>query len=416
MTYIPRQLEGKIQQYVSQFPAVILTGARQTGKSTLLKHLFLNKDNWRYITLDQRSVLERIQSDPDLFVKDIDSNIIIDESQKAPNLFHSIKWKIDQGTRHKIILSGSANFHLMRSVTETLAGRAGVLELYPLSLSEKYKKHSCLLEILLAAKNPAQLIESIKEFPFLPESAIVQHALWGGYPKLLEYRNAEAKLNWFENYRTSYIERDLRDLAQVADINDFQRFYQALAFQSGGILNLSSIANDIGISVPTCKKYLDILLLSYQFFALPAYHLNVKKRLIKAPKIYVTDTGLGNYLVENLTIGQKSKASAMFGRILENAFIAEILKHNTIVSPRCNLFFWRTSNGAEVDLMIEHGNDLIPIEIKANVQISNLSIRGLMDFVKLKTPKTVRFGVVIYRGEEAVRLSERIAAIPMKYI
>ena len=416
MTYLPRQLEGKIEKYVRQFPAVILTGARQTGKSTLLQHVFLKKDDWKYITLDQRGVLERIQSDPDLFIKDIDSNLIIDESQKAPNLFHSIKWKIDQGTKHKIILSGSANFHLMKSVTETLAGRAGVLELFPLSLSEKHKKPSFLLEILLAAKNPSQLIERIKDSPALPESAIVQHVLWGGYPKLLEYKNTEAKLNWFENYRTIYIERDLRDLAQVADMNDFQRFYQALAFQSGGILNLSSIANDLGISVPTCKKYLDILILSYQFFALPAYHLNVKKRLIKSPKIYITDTGLGNYLTENLAVGQKLKASAMFGRILENALIAEIMKHNTVVSQRCNLFFWRTSNGAEVDLIIEHGNELIPVEIKANVQISNLSIRGLIDFVKFKTAKMVRFGVVIYRGEEVVRLSERIVDIPMKYI
>ena len=412
MKYITRHLEQKIKEYINQFPVVVLTGARQAGKSTLLKHIFQAK-GWEYVNFDQRGVLERVKSDPDLFVKDISSNIIIDEAQKAPELFHSIKWRIDEGLKYKIILSGSANFQLLHRVTETLAGRVGVLELFPLSLNEKYK-HINILGLLFSSEDIEKISDKIKNCKSMKDEYIFQHILWGGYPRLLEYKNSEQKLNWFENYRTTYIERDLRDLTQVADISDFQRFYQMLAFQIGNILNLSNIANDIGITVPTCKKYLQILEASYQYFLLKPYHINIHKRLIKSPKVYSLDTGLCNFFLGNNSIKQL-KESGKFGSIFENCIISELMKQNSLLPRRNNMYFWRTSNGAEIDLIIEKGQDLIPIEIKSNVKISDVSIRGLVDFMKLKITKRVLFGVVFYRGDKIFRLSDKILAIPVSY-
>lgn len=413
MKYIKRHLEEKIVKYVNQFPVIVVTGARQSGKSTLLNHLFKDKD-WEYINFDQRGILERVKSDPDLFVKDISSNIIIDEAQKVPELFHSIKWRIDEGLKYKIILSGSANFQLLHKVTETLAGRAGVLELFPLTLNEKYRLKN-ILELFFSSRDIKKIVNKINDYKTIEDEFLFSHILWGGYPKPLQYKNKEQKLNWFENYRTTYIERDLRDLTQVADISDFQRFYQILAFQVGNILNLSNISNDIGVTVPTCKKYLQILEASYQYFLLKPYHLNIHKRLIKSPKIYTWDTGLCNFFLGNNSIKQL-KESGKFGNIFENCVISEIMKQNSLLPYRCNTYFWRTSNGAEIDLIIERGLDLIPIEIKSNIKISDISIRGLIDFMKLKISKRILFGIVFYRGDKILRISDKILAIPVNYL
>jgi len=409
--YINRHMEDKVRRYVKQFPVVVLTGPRQAGKSTLLKHLFSKEKNWEYVNLDHRGVWERISSDPDLFAKDIDSNIIIDEAQKAPALFHSIKWRVDDGMKHKIILSGSANFQLLHKVTETLAGRTGVLELFPFTINEKSQKAN-ILELLVSSPDIDKVSKTLKDSKPISDDMLFEHLLWGGYPKLLEYKKADLKLSWFENYRTTYIERDLRDLTQIADISGFQKFHSMLAFRIGGVLNLSSIANDIGVSVPTCKKYLQILEASYQYFQLKPYHINVSKRLIKSSKIYILDTGICNYFlgVDSLRL---LRGSGSFGNIFENFAIAEILKQNSLLPRKNNLYFWRTSNGAEVDLIIEKGNNIIPIEIKSGIRIAEASIRGLTGFMNLKIDRRIKFGIVFYRGDRVFKITDKILAVPI---
>ncbi|MBU1121444.1 MAG: ATP-binding protein [Candidatus Omnitrophica bacterium] len=413
MKYIHRQIEGKLKKYVEQFPVVVLTGARQAGKSTLLKQLFKG-ENWEYVSFDQRGILERVKADPDLFVRDISSNIIIDEAQKVPELFHSIKWRVDEGLKYKIILSGSANFQLLNKVTETLAGRAGVLDLFPFSISEKYDGNN-ILEILFSSKDILKAADKIKSSGFIYDEEIFHHVLWGGYPKLIEYKDSESRINWLENYRTTYIERDLRDLTQVANISDFQRFYQMLAFQVGNILNLSNLANDIGVTVPTCKKYFQILEASYQYFILKPYHLNIRKRLIKSPKIYSWDTGLCNYFLGNTSI-KELKGKGTFGNIFENYVMSEIAKQNSFLVRKSNMYFWRTANGAEVDLIMERGEDIIPVEIKSSVKLSDNSLRGLFDFMKLKTTKRISLGIVFYRGDKIYRLTDNVLAVPIGYL
>lgn len=414
MKYRPRHLERNLYARLEQFPVVVVTGSRQSGKSTMLQHMF-TKTGWRYVTLDLRSTVEKIKADPDLFVKDIDSNIIIDEAQKAPELFHSLKYLVDKKKTYRIILSGSANFLLLAKVTESLAGRAAILELFPFSSGEIYRKASSSVIDMIYNINQAQDISRAKKVSQLSDTQIWGQVLYGGYPKLLEYKSHEQKQNWLDNYITTYLERDLRNLAQVGDIGDFQRFYKMLAFQSGNLLNLSNIASDIGISVPTCKKYLSILEASYQYILLRPYYINIRKRLIKSPKVYILDTGLGNYFIGNDSL-DKLKNSGNLGHILETWVIIEFIKHNNIQHRKKNLYFWRTSNGAEVDLLIEDGKKIIPIEIKTTYRIKPESIRGLKEFISLDIGRDIPFGVVFYRGDEVYRISDKIWAIPISMI
>jgi len=414
MRYITRHIENKVRSYLKQFPVVIITGSRQVGKSTMLKHMFHNNE-WKYVSLDLRSVVERINADPDLFVKDIDSNIIIDEAQKAPALFHSLKYLIDKGTPYKIILSGSANFMLLSNVTETLAGRAGILELYPFCIGEVHRKAgTSIITTIYQGKKPED-VSNAKNISLLTDKQNLNNILFGGYPRLLQYKEVEPKLNWFENYITTYIERDLRNLANVGDISDFQRFYKILAFQTGNILNMSTIAGDIGISVPTCKKYLNILEASYQHTLLKPYHMNIRKRLVKSPKVYIVDTGLGNFFMGNDSL-DRLKNTGSFGHIVETWVLGEFIKYNNILPRKRNLYYWRTSNGAEIDLIIENGANIIPVEIKTSVQIRRKTIRGLEEFMALKQKAIIPFGIVFYRGEDIYKISNNIWAIPITAI
>lgn len=413
MSYIPRHLEEKLKFYLEQFPVVVLTGPRQSGKSTLLRHLYQGP-GWEYINLDQRGVWERLKDDPDLFVKDISSHIIIDEAQKVPELFHSIKWAVDEGSPHKVILSGSANFQLLHQITETLAGRVGILELFPLSINERFARRN-ILEILDSISNSEELLHRLKKRPSLNDKGLFQHLLWGGYPRIALYRKDLWRLNWFENYRTTYIERDLRDLSQIADIGRFQRFYAMLAFQIGQMLNLSHLANEIGISIPTCLKYLQILESSYQYFLLTPFHVNIRKRLVKLPKVYIWDTGLGNFFLGNHSL-KMLKGAVHFGQIFENAVIVELLKQSHLLPVKYHAYFWRTSNGAEIDLLLEKGNRIIPVEIKAGIQVAEHSIRGLQSFMDLKLKKKIPFGIVFYRGDRILRITEKILAVPVGYL
>jgi len=415
MAYIHRSIENKLKRYVREFQAVALTGSRQSGKSTLLKFIF-NSGKWQFLNFDERSLLEKALKDPDFFVKNLDPCVIIDEAQKAPEIFHSIKGRIDKDRKFRVILSGSANFQLMHRVTETLAGRIGILELYPFASHELLSRRA-LLDLLVKSRSVSDLTRLLRmeKRVCTPWSGFLKTIYWGGYPKLQDVKGDASKKDWLENYKTTYLERDLRQLTQVADLGDFQGFYQMLAFQSSGILNLSHLAAEIGLSVPTCKKYLQILDISYQYFLLRPFHIQLRKRLVKLPKVYCVDTGMENYLLGHSSPAQMN-LSGKLGGVVENWVIAEFVKQCSVLDRKPSLFFWRTSNGAEVDLVLETSSSFIPIEIKSGLRIDNQNIRGLTEFMKLKHHKKVPFGVVFYGGSEVYTLPNGLAAIPLGYL
>ncbi len=411
--YKKRDIESHINDYFEVFPIVSITGPRQSGKSTLINHYITKK--WNYYSLDDRELLLRIKDDPTLFTKTLNTNIAIDEAQKAPDLFHALKALADSGFPFKILLSGSANFLLMKSITESLAGRVGILHLLPFSLSEAYELPSnTLIQTFINAKSIDDLFQKLlqKKSSQIADNILLEYIFQGGYPKIHSLHTQKHKLLWFQNYISTYIEKDLRDLAQVGDIDIFQKVCRLLAFQSGNIINMSKIAAGVGLSVQTVKRYISILQTSFQCALLPAYFINQKKQIIKAPKLFYSDTGIINYFMQNDSI-EKMTHTAQWGSVLETFVFTEISKEIQRLNPKPSLYYWRTNNGAEVDFVIECNNKLIPIEVKGSIQIKKQSLRGLKSFIATQNPGSVPFALVLYMGDEIIYLEKDTIAVPI---
>ncbi len=414
MKYINRHIRNKFQTYLDTFPVTILTGARQSGKSTFLTH---NCDGrkWQYISLDQRNVLERIERDPDFFIEHIGDYVIIDEAQKVPAVFNAVKWLVDRKKNVKIVLSGSANFLLLKQVGETLAGRAGILELYPFTARERLEVPNLLLHVIDNAGSLREFLDGIKQINMIPFDDVIEHIMWGGYPKVYEFADVKKRQLWLENYRTTYIERDLRDLPQVANITDFQRLHTLVAHQSASLLNYSTLAGELGITVPTVKRYVQILIASYQCSLLEPYYINIRKRLIKSPKIFLADTGMAHYL---MGYGGKENLlnSGAFGKGVESHIVSEFIKARSYSMSRSALYFWRTVNKSEIDLIIETNKTIVPIEIKSSKRIPQISLRGIKEFMCVKTKKKIPFAIVFYAGDEVYIVDDKIVAVPLGYV
>lgn len=413
MNYKKRQLESRIAELFEVFPIVAITGPRQAGKSTLIQH-FIDKE-WKYYSLDNRELLLRIKSDPGLFVKAFNSHVAIDEAQKCPELFHAVKEIVDSGFPFHILLSGSANFLLLKSITESLAGRVGLLELLPFSISERFDLQSNqFASAVIESESIEDLFARLTAInrEKIPDQDMLDFILHGGYPKIYHLKSEQARLRWFQNYVSTYLGRDLRDLAQVADLDMFQRVYKLLAYQNAGMLNMSTIASDVGGTVQTVKKYISILETSYQSKSLPAYFFNQRKQIIKTPKIYYLDTGLVNYFLQ-IFDQEKMLYSGNWGAVLESHVFSELYKEIKDMVPRPGLFYWRTNNRAEVDFVIETRNRLIPVEVKSAIQVKPSSIRGLKSFAESQTKLSVPFNIVLYRGEEVVYLDKATLAVPL---
>ncbi len=414
MRYKKRIIEAEISNLFKIFPIVSITGPRQCGKSTLIEHYTSQqKEEWTHITLDDKDKLLTILEDPTLFAKSINSNIAIDEAQKAPDLFHSLKQVVDEGLPYKIILSGSANFLLLKSITESLAGRVGLLELQPFSIAEAYELESNqLVSKIIKYQSIDDLFADLSSIvkKQISDKQLLNFILYGGFPKVYEIEGEE-KWKWFSRYITTYIERDLRDLSQIANLNAFQKVYRLFAYQTAQLLNKSNIASDTGVDSKTVAHYLSILESSYQCKLLPAYFSRQRKQVIKSPKVFYLDTGLVNFHQRNIDIDSMLNRGG-WGSILETFVFSELYKEIKDMTMRAFLNFWRTNNGAEVDFIIEYGQTLYPIEIKASAQVKSLDLRSLESFINAEASK-VPFGLVFYRTNRISFLKKNILGIPI---
>lgn len=340
MNYISRQIEAALLTCLETFPSVVVTGPRQSGKSTLLTHTL---PGYRYITLDDPVTRERALSDPRLFLSTVDLPVILDEIQWSPHLMSYVKMEIDRQTHRKgvFVFTGSQRFPLMEGLSDSLAGRIAILELLPLSYSEK---RTCL------------------SFPDTV-SAFSDSALRGSYPDLAVNRRIDPE-TWFGAYVQTYLERDVRTLAQVGDVRDFQRFMQLLAGRCSQLLNMTHFANELGVSVPTIKRWISILEASGIIFLLPPYHSNLGKRVVKSPKVYFMDIGLVCYLT-GVRDQRHLLDGPMAGPLFENFCIQETVKHFHNRGLRPNIYFFRTNNGLEVDILIEQSfKRVLAVEVK----------------------------------------------------
>ena len=338
--YINREIESLIEEASNQFPAIALTGPRQTGKSTLLQHLF---PSHRYVTLDDPVIRKSCIDDPALFLENFPAPCIIDEIQYAPQILSYIKIEIDRNRDRngQFILTGSQVFPLMKGISESLAGRIAIFELFGISLNEFKEKN----------ENTPELFDRI---------------FTGTFPDPLIHK-VNRRL-FYSSYLQTYLERDIRQIQNVQDLLQFQQFLELLAGRAGNLLNLSTISTNLGISQPTAKRWLSLLEDSRIIYLLRPYYKNINKRIVKSPKLYFTDTGLLSYLL-NYPDSRTLASGPSGGAIYENFIVSEIIKGIANKNNAAELYFYRDSNGNEIDLIIDEGYKQSLCEIKLNKSI-----------------------------------------------
>ncbi|MBW1700019.1 MAG: ATP-binding protein [Deltaproteobacteria bacterium] len=401
-TFYPRWITPILQQATHDHAVVILTGARQVGKSTLL----LNARpfcQWRFHSLDNFATLRQVQQEPEALWAGA-RHIVIDEVQKAPRLLSAIKQAVDRNPgRFNFVLSGSANLLLMKQISESLAGRAVYFILDPMTMGEIQKKQpSTMLTEALAGKLPAE--ECLRDPPPDPTPIILR----GLMPGLLTLSTPQACLRWWDGYVATYLERDLRQLSQIENLLDFRRLMELTALRCGQLLNQSEIARDAGISQSTVHRYLNVLEATHMFERIPAYTFSHTTRLLKSPKAYWNDTGLAVFLSGYFT-EDDLRSAREFGAFFETFIFHHLRVLSRLMVPPARLYFWRTRSGVEVDFVLEHGRRLLAIEVKLTTRPSFSTAAGLIRFLQ-DHPHAV--GLLVHCGSEILRLHRNIAAVP----
>jgi predicted AAA+ superfamily ATPase len=363
-----REITPELQELAKQYPVVTVTGPRQSGKTTLVRHTFPNKP---YINLEALDTQELIKSDFRAFLSRYPEGAILDEIQCVPELLSYIQVIVDE-RKHKgmFILTGSHQLQLHEAITQSLAGRTALLNLLPLSLSEM---HQAGIEISL-------------------DEALLR----GGYPRIFSDGLDPTKA--YRNYFQTYVERDLRQLINIKDLVQFQRFIRICAGRIGQLLNLEGIGNDVGISSNTVKEWISILEASFILFRIQPYHENFGKRIIKSSKLYFTDVGLASYLLGIETITQIER-DPLRGNLVENLIVTELIKSRLNQGKDPHLYFFRDTHGHEVDLIFQSGHQLVPIEIKASQTFNQDFLKNLRFFQELVGERMPK-GVLIYSGHQ----------------
>ncbi len=363
-----RAAESLVEELLGGFPVVTVTGPRQSGKTTLARQVMSDRP---YRSLEDPDVRALARDDPRGFLSQFPNGAVLDEVQRVPELFSYLQTHVDgDGRLGLFLLTGSQQFGLMSGISQSLAGRSAFVELLPLSYAE----------LADAGQAPADLNTSL---------------LQGGYPAL--YDRPVAPCRWFPAYVTAYVERDVRQLLKVQDLDAFQRFVRMCAGRSGQILNLSSLANDCGITHNTVKAWLSVLEASYVLFLLRPHHANFNRRLIKSPKLYFLDTGLMCWLL-GIHEPEQLAAHPLRGSIFETWVISELRKTFVNSGELPTFHFWRDSNGNEVDLLIEKGTALMPVEIKSGQTLNKDFFTGLERWAEL-AGEMARAPALIYGGE-----------------
>lgn len=398
-----RWLTPLLQTACEAHPIVVLTGARQVGKSTLLRRAepFAG---WRYHTMDDFDVLRQVRENPASLWAGV-HEVVLDEVQKAPELLPAIKHTVDEHPgRYRFILAGSANLLLMGKVSESLAGRAVYLTLDPLTLGEIHgQQPSALVPDVLAGRWPEE--GDLPEAPPDPLPLMQR----GFMPALLTLATAEDHLRWWEGYVATYLERDLRQMSQVDSLVDFRRVMALLALRTGQLLNQSDIARDVGLSQPTIHRYLNLLEATHLFERLPSYVGSHTTRLLKSPRIFFADIGLAVFLSGYYSTDELAHAREV-GAFFETLIYQHLRVNSGLLTPRGRLHFWRTQTGDEVDFVIEHGRRVVGIEVKMTDTPGYRHASGLVKFLG-DHPQAVG-GVLLHGGRQIRRLDERIVAVP----
>lgn len=378
MHYRARIAELTLQRYLNVFPVVGITGPRQSGKSTLLRHLL---PNYTYLTFDDPKHRLAFNDDPQGFLQFNQKHVIFDEVQYVPEIFNHIKMMVDEARLDygNFILTGSSQFQFLRHASESLAGRIGLLSLLAFQFAE------------------------------MPSTLRSESIYQGSYPELVMRDYQESSL-WYAAYLETYLSKDVRAIANIGDMRDFHRFIQLLAAQISQVLDMSLYARDLGVSVPTIKRWLSILEASYIIFIVPPFYENFGKRIIKSPKVYFYDTGLVSYLT-GITNYELYDKGPLAGPLFENYIISEILKKELHTATQSDLYFLRTQDKAEIDLIIDRKNTKTYLEIKKTASFHPKMIQTLNTIPPAESERIMLFNGEPYehRGIKIIPFADYLA-------
>jgi len=396
----PRLVAQSLAERLRIMPAVVVTGARQSGKSTLSQQFTASQR--RYFSLDDLDVVDAARRDPDVLVGGTQP-VTLDEVQREPDLLRAVKRAIDRRrTPGQFLLTGSANLLLMRQVSESLAGRASYLTLWPMTRREQAGLGRCGLWDELLAAPDGEWLDVLSSQPDEPEEWR-DLARRGGFPTPAIHMNtARERAVWFDGYVRTYLERDLQELSSIAALPDFRRLMRAASLRLGQLVNQTELGRDVALAQPTVHRYLNLLETSYLLVRLPAYAVNRTKRLIKSPKLYWGDTGVALHLSESGEPG---------GAHLENLVLHDLLAWRDARLDRAEVCYWRTAIGEEVDFVVETGGQLLPIEIKATGRPRLGDATHLRTF-RSEYGEQSRAGLLLHTGSTLEWLTPDVLAAP----
>ena len=404
MKYINRTILNEIKDYLKYFPVLLISGARQVGKSTLALHL----DIQNYTTLDDINIYEMAKNDPKGFIENLDKPVIIDEAQRLPQLMITIKEFIDKDRINgQFILTGSASLQSFKNISDSLAGRIGIVELYPLSLKEKNNKTDNIIDTFSGDLDKYIL----KKYD---NKTIVQNIIDGGYPEILKIDSLKSKYLWFSSYIRTYIESDAKELANIRNVDKFISMYRLTMLRSGNIFNKNEIQKDAKLDNKTFDSYFNVLEHTYQVQKLKPFFKNELKRLIKSPKIYAMDTGVLSYLLQ-ITTQEEYEVSHYKGDILETFVYDELVKAKTYALKNSELYYYRTSDKKEIDFILEFSSKVIAIEVKSSKSVSKSDFKHIY-YLADEIPKLFDKGIILYNGEDFLRIDKNMYAIPFGFL
>jgi len=387
--YIHRKIERVLGKLIQQFPAVVVTGPRQSGKSTLLKEIF--SKTYTYLSFDDPVIRQRAILDPRFFLESVPDKIIIDEIQYVPQILSYVKMLIDKDRQRygRFIFTGSQQFNMIKNLGDTLAGRIGIAELLPFCVEEKRD----------ALKNKKQFQGA--------QGYFVHACLRGSFPEIVVYKNINVDF-WYSAYLQTYLERDVRTIYNIGNLRDFQRFMQLLAARCSQILNLSSFSSELGIAVNTIKRWISVLEASRIIYLLMPYYRNLGKRIAKSPKLYFLDCGVVCYLL-SLKDRDYLLKGPMTGALFENFCVQETIKNVFNRGIREGLFYLRTHNGLEIDMVIERNGQLFPVEFKFTKTPNQSMAEQIKRFRKLFSKLPIMPGRIISLSSESMPLTRDVS-------
>jgi hypothetical protein len=403
MKLYKRFLHDSIQEAMKHFPAILITGARQSGKSTLSMSLCEN-----YITLDDIMMLSLAKNDPVMFVSRLQTPTIIDEIQKAPELLSAIKMAIDSDRRAgQFILTGSANVLDFKNVGDTLAGRIALFELSPLSAVEVEGSSQLFVEHLFQDDFHMDVTHVIDD------ETLYNRMLSGMYPDMLSAITPRIKYIWLSSYISTYIERDIRDIENIRNTDKFARLIHIIATRSGSMLNKADLSNASALDVKTLDNHLTLLEMVYQIKRVRPYYANIGKRFVKSEKLFFTDTGILNFLLGIQTV-ENMLSSPYIGSIFETFVYNEMYKQVSYLLDGTQIYYYRTLDKKEIDFIIERHGKVVAIEVKFAKHVTKEDCRHLIDLQH--SSSNFHIGIVIYMGSHVLSLGENMWAVPFGHI